>query len=425
MKIANRQIAINNKIQVDSRNNRLNQMSPNPLKSLIETVKTGSREEVKEAQKQIEKISRGAGRDKAKKKMFRIFREEMEDFAEIKSVDNQAYFINTLKHPFLILGEEYFPVFAEFILQQIQNPSGKIRMAVIRAADWLLIMAIDFCLPRYEKPAPAQMERDKLNKERFCLFAYALEKLLDLYREPKYERYKYIDSLPAGVYKSLEMLLGDCVLRSESRREVFQEFMIENSRQPFCNPGLKEFIKFVYQTRPEKVLSPIKLKYRFDNKQPHERAAYVDEICLRCEKKGIVMGASIQTGTGEIRAICEDCAIDQYQYDKGYRTREAAKASRRRIFDVGYLLEEMLAEKYLRDNQIDDVNKLRPEELQRLFMAIQQRYNDEFTREEKIKLEETEKQKDIERVLRRRMEKMAINPGEVKSFAAGMPEGLA
>ncbi len=71
----------------------------NPLKDLIEVIKTGSREEVKEAQKQVEKFWHNVYIPKRKegRKAFLIFFEEMKNFDKICDIDHKAYFINTLK----------------------------------------------------------------------------------------------------------------------------------------------------------------------------------------------------------------------------------------------------------------------------------------------------------------------------------------
>ena len=54
-----------------------------------------------------------------------------------KDINHQMYFINTLKWPFLSLSEKYFEFFSEFILRYIQHSFGKIRQAIVSAADYL------------------------------------------------------------------------------------------------------------------------------------------------------------------------------------------------------------------------------------------------------------------------------------------------
>lgn len=200
----------------------------NPLKNLIEVIKTGSPQEVKEAQKKVEKFwhevyipKREEGR-----KAFTIFLEEIKKFEEIQDIEHQAYFINTLKRPFWSIGEEYFEEWAEFILKYIQHPSGKIRQAVVKAADYLImdIMA-DLRFDSNKEITQVEKERVEKNKNRFCQLVYNVENLLEEYDEPKFHRYKYITSIPPSVYKSLQKLLVEVLLRNEYYEELYQRFL--------------------------------------------------------------------------------------------------------------------------------------------------------------------------------------------------------
>lgn len=93
----------------------------NPLKKSIEIIKTGSREEAKEAQKQVEKYWHEVyiPRRKESRKAFSIFLGEIKNFDEIQDIDHQAYFINTIKWPLYAAGEEHFEYWAGFILKYI------------------------------------------------------------------------------------------------------------------------------------------------------------------------------------------------------------------------------------------------------------------------------------------------------------------
>ena len=111
------------------------------LSKLIEIVITGSREEVKRAQKDIEKMFHHALDSSGRRdlKQFRVFAEIMHDFDRIEDADHQAYFVNTLKWVFMAVGDQYFEEFSQFVLKVIQHPSGKVRQAVIHVGSWLVI----------------------------------------------------------------------------------------------------------------------------------------------------------------------------------------------------------------------------------------------------------------------------------------------
>ncbi|MDI6883339.1 MAG: hypothetical protein QMC93_02595 [Patescibacteria group bacterium] len=202
----------------------------NPLKNLIEIIKTGSPEEVKVAQKQVEKFwhevyipKREEGR-----KAFSIFLDEIKEFDKIQDIDHQAYLINTLKWPFFSIGEEYFEEWTNFVLKCIQHPSGKIRQAILKATEWLVLdIAVDvkFDLDSKRKISQEEKERIEKNKNCFGYFVSATEELLEKYYEPRFNRYKYIKSLPVGVYKSLQKLMVEVFLRSEHYEKIYEDFL--------------------------------------------------------------------------------------------------------------------------------------------------------------------------------------------------------
>ncbi len=146
----------------------------------------------------------------------------------------------------------------------------------------------------------------------------------------------------------------------------------------------------------------IKLKYH--RKEKDRPGPLYDGIeCFVCGKINIAVGAAYSDGSGELKFICEDCAIDAYQEKYGFKSREAAAARRRRIFDVGYLFSEMITDKYLAENNRKSIYDLSEQEISFLFNVSKDEYNSLFTKEEKVELEETESQADIEKKLREKL----------------------
>lgn len=207
-------------------------MENNPLEKFIKTIKTGSREEAREAQKSIGRYWHNSGfKDREKiKKAFSIFLDEIKMFEKIKDIDHKAYFISVLKWPILSLGEEYFEQWEEFILKQIQNESGKIRQAIIRAAEYLML-DIAYDLTSSPKLNQKEKERNEKNKDRFCNFARKIELLLEKYDEPRFSKYKKISAIPTGIFKSLQILIVEHVLRSEFYKKLYTDWLKKNWNQ--------------------------------------------------------------------------------------------------------------------------------------------------------------------------------------------------
>lgn len=163
---------------------------------------------------------------------FGVFLDELENFDQIKDVEHQAYFIYALKWPLWSgVGEERFEEWAVFLLEQIQNPSGKIRQAVINATEYLihdlrLDKRRDFEIVRSRRLERKEFERivDR-NIARFGDFVMEVEDLIERYQEPKFKCYKYVSSMPVGVYKSLNILITDVLFRSDYYKSIYQDYL--------------------------------------------------------------------------------------------------------------------------------------------------------------------------------------------------------
>ena len=70
----------------------------------------------------------------------------------------------------------------------------------------------------------------RLAKTCFCGFALKAFQLAEAHLEPRFKRHKYIDSLPAGVYKSLQQLLWESILTCDRLENIYNDFLLEAQR---------------------------------------------------------------------------------------------------------------------------------------------------------------------------------------------------
>jgi len=156
----------------------------------------------------------------------------------------------------------------------------------------------------------------------------------------------------------------------------------------------------------EKVLSTIKLKYY---KKPKEKDGEIKTgiICGWCFGHDIVhIGGGFVDEKGAAHQICERCAVLRFKEEFKFRTLTAAKARRRRIFDVGYLFSEMAIDIHMSLHDIPDFDHFRdPDDF---FMKSNQIFNTLFSKEEKIRLEEIEDQKIIEEELIKKLRTISL-----------------
>lgn len=149
----------------------------------------------------------------------------------------------------------------------------------------------------------------------------------------------------------------------------------------------------------ERIISAIVLKYY--------KAPEKDDISAPSFKCARCLGLSNRTGggfydkKGKPQQICEDCAVRRYKEENKFKTLAGARARRRRIFDVGYLFNEIVLDMYMTEKGIKDFENC--VEADDIFIKASQTFNQLFSKVEKIWLEETEDQKEIESEIRKRL----------------------
>jgi len=200
------------------------------LSRFIEIVKTGSKQEAKKAKKQIDHFwhnfylkNREEGKD-----AFKQFLDEIKHFDDICDIDHQAHFINALKWAIWAIGDDYFEIWVEFICKCMQHPSGIIRQQTIHTAS---ILTLSFNLSEMRRPKKAEQPdkiaryKQTINLIKFGLYAYKIEQLIKKYSEPKFKKYKYVGSLPVSIYKSLQKLMVEEILRGEYYNLNYEWFL--------------------------------------------------------------------------------------------------------------------------------------------------------------------------------------------------------
>lgn len=154
----------------------------------------------------------------------------------------------------------------------------------------------------------------------------------------------------------------------------------------------------------EKVLSQIILKYyKKPTKSLDEKPSGI--MCAYCFERNIVdIGGGFKDDKGKLYQICERCAMWQYRKENRFRTLAAARARRRRIFDIGYLFNEMIIDKYMELKGIKNFNSLDANVADKLFIDAVNLFNYLFSKEDKVRIEEMEYQTNIETELRNRFD---------------------
>ena len=141
--------------------------------------------------------------------------------------------------------------------------------------------------------------------------------------------------------------------------------------------------------------------------------------CAICTERTNKLGAMKDVHLTNPKYICEPCAIDQLQKTHGFRSRTAAIARRRRIFDVPYLFQELYIGEYLKRKKIA-FSELGDGAFEQIFLLSREAYNGLFGPALKRHFEELE-QRELEIIFRNFTERTPsfimddIDPHSVKS----------
>ena len=109
----------------------------NKIEKLLSVLMTGTRQQFKEAKKEIEKLWHDH-----RKKLYQsgpIVLKYISKFDKIEKPENQAAFCAGLSSFFLALGDSDFDELKSFTLKTLQHPHGSVREAIRKTAEWLFI----------------------------------------------------------------------------------------------------------------------------------------------------------------------------------------------------------------------------------------------------------------------------------------------
>lgn len=166
----------------------------------------GSKEEAREAKKQIEKLWHSDSR--GFKKCASIALGYLSGFDQIENVDNQAAFVSGLGLFFLVLADDNFDTLKSFTLKLLQHPNGHVREAIRHAAEWLYCSltsrAKPFVWPKGKSLTEKQTADQVQAEKQYLDFVKELEALIEK-NDYHGRRAKYIQSMSPSVNKSLQM----------------------------------------------------------------------------------------------------------------------------------------------------------------------------------------------------------------------------
>ncbi|GEM_PF-2968246 len=167
------------------------------LEDSIRKIKTGKAKEVDRAKKELK---RAFNKDSKKETAFRTVVGGLDDYDRIDGEKNKIAFIYGLRLAAKNRGRSYFPLFTDFIIDNIQSDSGNVREAVIRLTETLINSMLS-----------DSQDLTKREKDVFTDFIDEILILLEAHYDSEYEKYERVSDIPACKYKSLEKLLSKII----------------------------------------------------------------------------------------------------------------------------------------------------------------------------------------------------------------------
>jgi hypothetical protein len=176
------------------------------FKEIFDTVLTGDKDDSRIAAREVRKLlyaSRGGKREE----IFSIISGAPATYSKITDNFRQENFVMSISVMYFLHNREDRPDFLfPWFFQLLQHNNGNIRYAVVRMIETELgplTCHIRFPSKKFGHSKVSPAEADKIlfglrtNLENLSIGSY----------KPFYKKYKYIDSLPSGTYKSVQQVL--------------------------------------------------------------------------------------------------------------------------------------------------------------------------------------------------------------------------
>lgn len=181
------------------------------IKECFEIILQGDKEESRLAARRVTKLTYSREVNDKYKHIRQLVNNAQENYGKISESWRQENFVEAISVIYFLHDREAEPDFLfPWLLDLLLHPNGNIRYAVVRMFSHELgPLTVYIRIPDYKRErAFRNITPEQSDDIIFSLFV-RLNDLIDKVWEPKYNRYKYIGSLPVGPYKSIQMVISE------------------------------------------------------------------------------------------------------------------------------------------------------------------------------------------------------------------------
>ncbi|MFA5747031.1 MAG: hypothetical protein WC926_03060 [Candidatus Paceibacterota bacterium] len=142
------------------------------------------------------------------------------EYAKILEEWRQENFVTAISVIYFLHDKEENPDFLfPWLFQLLQHPGGVIRYAAVRMFENEIgLLTVHLRCPDYKQSKLKSERSDRILQSLFL----SLNGLLTILWGPEYNKFKYIASLPASPYKSVQMVLSE--MEESCGQEYFSHF---------------------------------------------------------------------------------------------------------------------------------------------------------------------------------------------------------
>lgn len=182
------------------------------IKECFDTILCGNEEKSRLAARAVRKLvySSAASNKNKYEDIAVLVRTAPENYARISEDWRQENFVMAVSVIYFLHDRENQPDFLfPWLFDLLQHDNGYIRHAAVRMLEHEIgPLTVHIRCPGHKPGYFGKLTPEQADNILYSLFLY-LHNLSAALWLPKYKRYKYIDSLPAGSYKSTQMVLAE------------------------------------------------------------------------------------------------------------------------------------------------------------------------------------------------------------------------
>ena len=181
------------------------------IKECFNTILFGNEEESRLAARAVRKLLYSSrGKQDKYQDIHNLVSGAFGEYIKISEDWRQENFVMAVSVIYFLHDKEDQPDFLfPWLFNLLQHKNGYIRQAAVRMIDHEIgPLTVHIRCPGHKPGYFGKLTEEQANNILYSLHLY-LNNLLVALWQPKYKRYKYIDSLPAGSYKSVQMVLAE------------------------------------------------------------------------------------------------------------------------------------------------------------------------------------------------------------------------